>query len=164
MALSEEQKKVIEKILKYYFSGKLKSKYRSEKRRGEHNYHPSSTGNVKVSRDRGGHGSDEIERFIEQKDQSEQLARFLKLFIDEVEEALKSLSRDNRYLLKLSYSNKPNYTDGDIGEQLEEEVSKWTVSRRRKDLLEEVYKLIDIGYYLDNPIKEIADFFENFLL
>lgn len=163
MALSEEQKKIIQKILRYYFSGKLKSKYRTEKRRGEQNYHPSATGNVKVGKGKGGRSSNQIERFIERKDQSEQLASFLKLFIDEMEDVLSSLNEDNLKVLKMTYNN-TNYTDSDICKELDENVSKSTIRRRRKRTLKDIYDLINIDYYVDNPLKEIRDFFQRFLV
>ena len=164
----------IEKLIKIHFNGKLRAKYNIEKNRSEQYYSPqamrfSEKGGTKIN-----YVSHEIENFMSGKDESEQRASFLKLLIDEVEVALNTLivknvsedgavefCKDDYNLLKWSYQRVPNYSDAEVAAKFN--IARSTVSYRRKKLFVYLYELINIDFYINNPIKDIAEFFDDLI-
>lgn len=166
----------IQCLIKLYFNGKLKAKYNIEKNRGQQTYSAQAIDYSKKSEATGktNHISHEIEDYMAAKSESEQLASFLKLLIDEVEEALETLVSRNelddgrvemRYddynLLKWSYQRVPNYTDEQVADKLN--MARRTLIDRRNTIFEELAKLINVDYYVNNPIKDVAEFFDDLI-
>ena len=162
----------IEKVIKIYFNGKLRAKYNIEKNRSEQDYSPQA---MRFSESgKTNYISHEIEDFMSVKNESEQRASFLKLLIDEIEVALNTLiiknvsedgavefCKDDYNLLKWSYQRLPNYSDEDIAGKFN--IARSTVSYRRNKLFEYLHELINIDFYINNPIKDIADFFDDLI-
>lgn len=161
-----KNEKYIHRTIELYFSGKLRTKYIIEKKRSQQDYaarsidYSNPVGQVSKP-------NKEIENYIAIKTEAEQRASFLKLLIDEVEEALKVLmtengkTEDEYNLLKWSYQRVPRYSDEEIAEKLD--IHRNTVILRRNRILEELSGLINIDYYVNNPISEIAEFFRELL-
>ena len=152
-------KETIKKILKLYYNGVLYAKYNILDARSKHDYSVKA-----ISYDKTGPSgktnniSREIERFIEVKDQAEQQAGFLYLLINDIEKALNVFSKEDYNLLKLSYSKMP---DDQIANQLN--MSIRNVYYVREISLNMISKLLDADYYLQNPLKDIADYFDDMI-
>ncbi|MCG8514546.1 MAG: hypothetical protein MI740_10420 [Halanaerobiales bacterium] len=162
----------IEKVIKMYFNGKLRAKYNIEKKRSEQDYNPQGVRFSESSKTN--YISHEIENFMSVKTESEQRTSFLKLLIDEIEVALNTLivknvledgtvefCKDDYNLLKWSYQRIPNYSDAEVAAKFN--IARSTVSYRRNKLFVYLYDLINIDFYINNPIKDIASFFDDLI-
>jgi hypothetical protein len=164
--MDKQEKEIIENILKLYFQGELEAKYKIEKRRSEQNHHPSAMDYSGVSSGKTNKISQEIGRFVENKDQAGQMASFLKMMIDDVNDSLETIkdvnNNDDYNVLKWTYSKKVNYTNEEIADKIN--YTKKTVERKKDKALKRINGLLDLEYYLDNPISDVADFFKNWLI
>lgn len=164
----------ISKLIKLYFNGKLRAKYNIEKNRSQQNYSPQATEFSRPMTGKTNKISHEIDNYLATKSEAEQRASFLRLLIDEVEEALESLVSENELengrtekiyddynLLKWSYQRVPNYSDEEVAEKLN--IHRNTAINKRNSIFEELSRLINVDYYIKNPIEDIAMFFRELI-
>lgn len=166
----------IQRLIKLHFNGKLKAKYNIEKNRSMQNYSAQAIdySKKKVKSGKTNNINHEIDDYMAAKTESEQRASFLRLLIDEVEEALDTLVSENELedgrtekiyddynLLKWSYQRIPNYTDDEVASKLN--MSRRTLIDRRNSIFEELAKLINVKFYINNPIQDIAKFFDDLI-
>lgn len=168
--LTQKEKDIMDTILTLYFNKRLYQQYKSKKSKGEQDYNPASRTYVGTGGGNKGTPGSEVDNFVTNKDRYAQLAVFLRLLILEVSGAVATLktdrSNDDFMLMKWSYLYKDDITntkitDKDIAEELD--VTETTVRNRRKKLVVDMYKIIDIHYYISNPLRDIAAYFERLL-